>query len=332
MKKIIFNLFTFFFLFGVIHLRCTKDAERDNPLDPNSGNFVNTGEISGQVLSFYAPFAPLPDVEILVEPASLLLKSDHEGRFAARNLEPGSYKISAQKTGYAGVSDSVSVTAQNNAQVQLHMDGMPFISSFLVRSARISRWFPPDDLLVLEVEATASDPDGTNDINSVRIEIPEIGFADELEVATTLGRFTRTISESRISGKNLYNILGYEIILTATDRNGVQSEMQKKQIVRIIDEIASPISPVGLERITEQRPELTWQSATPPFKFTCRLDLFRNDSGITTSVWTQSGIAGDLRNIQVANPLTTGRYIWTVAIVDEFGNWSRSKEAAFEVQ
>jgi hypothetical protein len=321
----------FTLLFCLILAGCTADAERNNPLDPKSGNFDNSGNLSGRVMRFYSPFAPITDAEIRLEPGPLLALTDNAGNFQLFDLQPGRYKISAIKTGYASYSDSVEISTQQTSNKDFNLNGLPVISGVTITTQRISRWFPTTDVLSFEIIANVSDPDGVNDISTVRLTIPQLNFEDSLNPVAP-GIFSKQYLESTLPGRNLFNLVGHNLEVMATDNVGYTSASVEEKIVRIISEVPVAVSPVALQRLSNPQPELTWRQETVvPYKFTYRLDLFRDDSGITTTIETQPGISGEQTTTRVTNNLTTGRYFWTISIVDEFGNTSRSKEAAFEI-
>jgi hypothetical protein len=73
------------------------------------------------------------------------------------------------------------------------------------------------------------------------------------------------------------------------------------------------------------------------FSFTYTLNMSRIDAGISTPVWSVANVNSQISEYQypgggTAPTLTPGNYAWTVTVVDEFGNYSRSKESSFVVQ
>jgi len=308
---------------------CVSDAERKNPLDPKSDRFDNTGVITGQALTFFAPFSPLTDVEILLQPGPFLAMSDAQGQFRLEDVPTGSYTMTATKEGYATVTDTVVVAAQQNPVLELHLNGLPVISSFSVRSCRINRWPPATASLLLEIDAGVDDPDGVNDIRLVELEVPEIGFRDTLEVTQVRGQFSKVIFETQLPGQNVENMLGREFFVTAHDQGSASTRSDAEFIARIIDVVPVSKSPLGFEAVSTPTPEFIWQPVSVPFDYTFRIDIFSQDLGRDILIFSQSGIAASSESFTIPQPISPGNYLWHISVVDAFGNWSRSKPVSF---
>ncbi|MFQ5865372.1 MAG: carboxypeptidase-like regulatory domain-containing protein [bacterium] len=311
---------------------CLNNADRTNPLDPKSENFKNAGSVSGQTLSFYSPFTPLSEVKIQMEPGFFSAKSNSQGQFVLSNIPVGSYRISAGKEGYAPDTVSVDVQLGQTTQVQLNLDALPGISNISITSSHISRWWPQNDLYLLRVIAQVEDLDGLNDIELVQIQIPELNFLDTLEVTQTLGTFMKNIPQSQLPGGKLQDVLGRDIFLSAHDRAGFQTRSRPNFLARIIEESPEFEAPTGQEILLVPRPLLIWRLITLPFNFSYSVEVVRVDQGINNVVWTLSDIDNTMNSVTVADSLVTGIYFWTISVVDEFGNLSRSKEAGFRIE
>ncbi len=320
-----------FVYFVLVICGCLNDADRNNPLDPASPNFKNTGGISGQTLSFYSPFSPIADVEVRLDPGPLLTTSDAQGRFSFANLLAAAYQIRASKDGYAAVFDTVEVPLQQLAQISLNLDALPVITNPRVSSSHISRWWPQTDLYLLAANVRVEDLDGVNDIATIELLIPDLSFVDTLSMTAAPGVFQIQVLESQLPGRNLQEVLGREILIRAKDRAGFNSTSAPQFIARIIEEVPITLSPQGLETVATANPTLQWQALNQPYRFTYRVELYRVDFGINNLVWQRGEIDRATTEIIVPENLTPGTYFWTIAVVDEFGNLSRSKEASFQV-
>lgn len=317
-------------LFGTIflNLSCLGDAERNNPLDPKSNNFENVGSVSGETLTFYSPFTSIANVEIRLQPGTFLTQTNSGGQFSFEKVPSGKYQISATKEGYASVADSIILTLGETQVRQFHLDALPVISAFEVKTVHISRWFPQNDLFLLDVTVQVDDPDGVNDVRVAYLGIPEISFSDTLSVAQEPGTFRKNIVESSIPGRNIQNLLGLPIFLNVQDKAGFATISQPKFIARIIERTPVYESPFD-DSLDVGNPVLTWNPTSLPFRFTYRADIFRIDQGIVNQVESISNINSGDSSVQVTQSLSPGDYFWTISVVDEFGNSSRSKEAAF---
>lgn len=323
----------FLFLILSLQLSCLNDADRKNPLDPRAQGFESVGAVSGETLTFYSPFAPLSTVEVHMEPGSFASTTDTQGRFVFDNVPEGNYQVLAMKEGYAAVTLPIQVDVGKTTDVVLNLDGLPLVRSFSVNSCHISRLFPERDLFLLEVAAELNDPDGTNDIDLVQMEIPGMSFLDTLQLSLSIGTFVKEITESQILGNNLQDVLGLPIILRARDKAGFEMRSTPIFLARIIEKKPLTNAPKDLETVDSPTPLLTWEAMLDlDFVFTYKVDLFRIDFAMDTRIWSQTAIDASITSITVPDSLVQGNYFWTVSVVDEFGNWSRSKEASFRVE
>ena len=311
---------------------CLNDADRDNPLDPKSGQFENVGTLRGQVYSYYSPFSPIGGVEIRIAPENRVRTTGSDGIFDFGEIPAGTYEIFASKPGFAPDSAIAEIRLKETSQIELHLDGLPVVQNFSLLSRHVSRWFPVAPLYLLEIEAAISDPDGPGDIERVLLNIPDFGILDTLAATQTVGQFSKTYRAEDLPQQNIQNLIGRDAHIIASDRAGLPVISQPGRLVRIVDTVPLAESPIGLTTIDERRPQLTWRAASVPFNFSYAIELFRNDAGITSAAWSRGSIAASDTSVAVATTLTSGIYFWTVSVVDEFGNSSRSKEAAFQVR
>ncbi|MFQ5825492.1 MAG: hypothetical protein ACE5JB_15745 [bacterium] len=310
---------------------CFNNADRNNPLDPRSDKFENVGSVTGQTLTIYKPSKVIDDVEIKMEPGPLISMTDSQGQFTFTNIPVGKYYIWASKEGYTSDFDSLIVQLGQTTPIEMNLDGLPIITSQSMITGHISRWWPQNELFLLEIMAQVEDPDGLNDIELVQIQIPELNFLDTLEVTQNPGMFRKNLTESQLPGNNLQNILGRNIFLYAQDRAGSQTKSPPNYLVRIIEQTPVTESPQGLEILQVPRPLLIWKPITLSFRFSFRVEVVRIDQGINNTIWTLSDIDYTTNSVTMADSLVTGTYFWTISVVDEFGNWSRSKEASFRI-
>lgn len=309
---------------------CLDSPERGNPLDPRSDDFVNAGAVSGTTLSFYPPFSPIGEVEIRLEPGPYLTRSDADGNFELAEVPVGAYQITARKAGFLAPPDSVEVRLGQTTRMTINLDGLPVVRDFTVTSCHIDRWWPQTALRLLEVSAQVEDPDGPNDIATVHLSIPGLGFEDTLMLSQTPGVYVRTIREERLPGRSIHEVPGQQIVLRATDRAGFENTSEPKVLARIIEEVPTFAAPI-LETVNDSHPTLSWEPVSLPFDFTYRVEVARVDFNITNTVWIKRDIEPTATSIAVGDSLPPGDYFWTIGVEDGFGNWSRSREASFTV-
>jgi hypothetical protein len=313
-----------------LFLSCS-DAERHNPLDPKSPFYLDNGDISIQIMSYYSPALPIAGVSVQLDPGSHIGSSDAAGLALFNDVESGTYKVTAVKEGFAAVADSIIVRPGEFVEKQLQMDGLPVVQQFSISSSRIRRWFPQSDLLFLEVNASVSDPDGLNDISVVTFEIPELAFSDTMLITATPGQFVKIIPENLLPNRNLQTVIGRNSHIKASDRVGFSSMSQPTVLARVIETVPQTTSPQGLEIVDSGTAELIWKPVQLPFQFSFRAEVMRIDFGISTPVWKQENVPFNQISVTIDTELPDGSYTWTVAVVDEFDNSSRSKEASFQI-
>jgi len=310
---------------------CLSSADRENPIDPQSDKFQNVGTLAGQTFSFFAPFRPVPDVEVRLSPGSMITFSDQDGRFVFGDVTPGKYRIKASKSGFAPAEDSISIEFLQTVPHQFNLDALPLFDSVSVRSRHIRNTFPTPDIFFLEVSANVDDPDGKNDIALVELQMPALGFADTLQATATLGKFMSVIFASQLPTSQLEGVLGRPFFLTASDGEGASTESEATFLPRIISQAPQPDSPNGFVLLNDPNPVLNWTGSDLPFEFTYRVEVVRTDLGVETSIWTRSNLTQQTTSVRVDLALAPGIYLWTVAVVDVFDNWSESVQASFRI-
>lgn len=322
-------MYVCFLALPFLQVACLSNADRNNPLDPKSNNFDNTDVLAGRTLTFYSPFSPLAGVEVRLEPGPFVAVSNAQGQFQLESVTPGTYMLTVTKPGFATVLDTVVVNLQNNPDLEYHLDGLPQINTFTIRSARINRWFPSTDLFLLDVEAGIDDPDGLNDIAQVELSIPAVGFKDTLEASQVAGIYRGTILEDKIPGKNLQDLLGKEIFINVSDQPNYQTQSMPRLISRIFDLTPITDSPIGFTTVNTPTPTFTWKPVNLDIQFTYTVDVFSQNFGRVLPVFSESKIDQANTSFTAIQPMSPGSYFWTISIVDEFGNRAQSKEASF---
>jgi hypothetical protein len=113
-------------------------------------------------------------------------------------------------------------------------------------------------------------------------------------------------------------------------------------VSRIIENSATPTYPT-INPTTSQKdtsgptPLFQWLPPDLTFNYTYTLTLSRDVPGQQNVVWTSTQVRSSSLQLQFPADssgltLSAGDYVWAISIVDEFGNYSRSKEAPFVVQ
>ncbi|MFQ5628083.1 MAG: hypothetical protein ACE5I1_04920, partial [bacterium] len=134
-----------------------------------------------------------------------------------------------------------------------------------------------------------------------------------------------------LSALDISKLVGSPFQVVAHDFPGVAITSEPFFLARVISEVPEAFSPTdGV--VASDAPVFRWQLPQIEFSFTQRIEVFRFDAGFPVTVTTISNIKPDVRSLPYIGRLSTGTHFWTITIIDDFGNSSRSKEATFQVQ
>ena len=316
---------------------CLGDAPHDNPFDPNSERFVREGDITGRVTD--RADGPLSDAEVRLIPgaglnqAELLTRTDSRGVYRFSDVMEGSgYRLLVRKDGYVeGILETLDIQAGMDRELPtLRLNALPRITDATFRTIHISRWWPTNDLFFLEVTATVTDTDGLLDIEEVWFEIPAQGYRTTLDPqGLSGGQFDTMIRADSLPTPNLQSLLGRTLRLNVRDREGSVVTSDAGQLVRVLEDTPNTVDPFGDDLLETNRPTFTWEPFPPLFDFTYRIDVFRFETNPPVLVRQINNIPMDQTSLRLGSTLPTGPYFWTVTVIDDFGNQSRSKQAGF---
>jgi len=317
-----------------IFFSCTAPAEHTNPLDPESPGFSESAKIEGTVTSYYAPFRPLRNVEIRLASEAALTFTDEQGRFSLTNLRSGDYELQATLDGYAISKRTIHLEKRQNLTLTIPLNGLPRVDSATVITERRVLSTNSTRYFLLVENVIANDPDGINDIKSVVFMAKDFNFADTLTlVDRARGRWRRQFRPEELpSAIPLPEWPGYPLSIQIEDFPGHQTVAGPFYIARVIQETPEVIAPNNNAVVTSAPLLFQWRVTTVPFPFMQEIEIqdvldpdFRTIlPGIPPGTTVKSYSGGGLP--------PAGNYVWTVKIVDAFGNSSRSKPAAFQVQ
>jgi len=323
---------------AVVLAGCLDDAERGNPLDPLSENYVDEGEVAGAVVRASRPSEGVPGATVRLRPteggAELVDAVGGDGAFRLGGVPPGTYTLTAEAPGYASADTTVEVAApQPTVGVVLPLNALPSVTEQNVHTERINRFFPlPQTFSRLVVEATVSDLDGLGDVASVDLVIPDFdGFrAPLLAVTGTEGGFARTFLEEELP-VGLQDFLGHNLYIEVTDQSGATARGEDAHVTRIVESIPLASSPIGGAPVTPPF-AMTWQALSLPYAFTWRVEVFYVPvPGQSVPVFEVEGIPSTQTELVFTEDLVSGNYQWFVSAIDAFGNLARSVEAGFSV-
>ena len=330
--------------FGVLVLAgCLGDAERGNPLDPLSDNFINAGGVTGAVVRLSAPAQGVSGASVRLSPlaggADLVTRAGGDGRFSLTGVAAGEYRMTAEADGFASADTTVTVTVGRLTEQSVRLDALPRVTAQSVRSERINRYFP-DPLIFsrIVVEATVVDADGAGDLERVDFVIPSFDggptelFRDSLvAVPGTPNLFRRTFAEEELPVP-VQALLGRNLFVEVRDQAGSVGISHDTHVVRIVEAIPQAVYPIDVNQPVRPPFTLEWDPLALPYPFTWRVDLiFVPEAGQEILVGTLANIPSTSIETTVSSNLQPGLYAWRVSAVDEFGNSARSREAGFRV-
>ncbi|MCG3158917.1 MAG: hypothetical protein DKINENOH_05564 [bacterium] len=310
------------------------EAPRDNPLDPLSPQYNNRGHLLVHTQTFYSPNQPLAGVALLLAPANLAQTTDAQGRFLFRDLPADTYVVKATKPGFAADSQVVVVAPQRTSEIFLQLDALPVFRSVAVRSENISAWIPiVGETLQLVVEAQVEDGDGLDDLREIKLYSQRFGFLQNLQRSGSTNRFVAIIKEETLATASLFDLVGERLWLEARDRAGARTVSDPAYLIRIIEPTPLVSEPSGL-KVTSPRPRFQWERLRLPFEYRYRIDLsvFNISFPLPVPLRQVDDISADSSAFVYDSSLSSGAYVWTLSVVDRFGNLSRSREAVFEVR
>lgn len=306
---------------------CMPDAPHDNPLDPASRAFTNSGMLTGQVLSFYQPYGGISGALVTIEPSGIATWTNSSGAFSTGDVPSGKVWLIASHSGYMTDTVEAEVSAGREARVDIHLDALPIVGSCQVITRRIDQWWPRPVYSAL-VSGSVTDPDGFGDVAGATLQVDTMKFG--MTYLPESQAYQVTVNASNLPQRSLEWLVGKPFTIIARDRPGGSVTGNAFYVTRIIEDAPVPTFPTALDTAAAS-PELNWNQPSLPFFYTCKLELFRLDQGLPTLIWSVSNLSASLTMYQYPDHLAAGLYFWTISVVDEYGNLSRSKEASFVV-
>ncbi|MCF7809440.1 hypothetical protein K9N50_00480 [bacterium] len=183
----------------------------------------------------------------------------------------------------------------------------------------------------LDIEAVIIDSNGVDHV-WVRLDTIEIGT---LQSGATLHRWFKRIDETLLPNNGLGDLIGYPLTLFYVNGNGRVSDGVEFQLYRVIYDVPQTFFPNNDTLLNINQPELIWEPYDADFSFTYSVNILHIAEGSTEGipVYSYDEIPMDSTSHKVENNLTSAPYflVWTVTVIDEFGNEARSLTANFRI-
>jgi Carboxypeptidase regulatory-like domain len=310
-----------------------SDAPRDNPLDPLSPRYQGNAAVSGKAYILNQN-TPVVQAQITCLEKGLSVVTDSSGAFQFSKLDVGSLTFVCSKEGFVSDTQKIVLHAGTPQQIQFGLNGFPYVVSQTILTRKIDQYYPSPQYFV-DISASVSDPNGIEDVDSVWFVVDSMQFA--LDYSPTTKMFQTTIYKYSLKTNTIQWLVGKPLTIVSTDRSNARGAGAPFYVTRIIEDEASPIYPSSLNNdTTGSTPLLKWIPPNVTFIYSYTLVISLVNSGTELVVWTYPGLSFGNEEFQFigdnnGQPLRAGNYVWTISVVDEFGNYSRSKESSFVV-
>lgn len=309
---------------------CIDDASRDNPLDPQSPNYTKEGSLSGRII-IANQSSGISGVTVWNFNESISVTTDSLGNFSFGKLSAGMHRFVASKSNFLNDTFSVTINSGVASNVVRGLNGAPVVMFQRILTRKVDQFFP-STMYFVDIEAVVTDPNGVNDLNSVWFAVESYKFP--LTYNPNNDKFISTLDKGAFPTNTIQWLVGKPLFIVSTDDSGAVNSGTPFYITRVIENAAVPLSPTNNEVLKPDSIFFSWSEPDVTFNFTYTVNV-SIVSGITYSVWTKSGLNATDQPLQFPTDgsiqLSSGNYVWSVFIVDEFGNSSRSKEYPFSV-
>ena len=310
---------------------CSFDAERDNPLDPQSEHFSPGGKISGYITNLNE--TELPNVLVTVEPGLKGSITENNGYYCLSNLEDNTYTMTVTAEGFEQEQDTIIVTAGNSIMKNFALNALPQFSSFTVTSVHIFESSGGDDFFLLKLEALITDMDPN--------DLPDSAYYTYNSTIGTMfyqgssSKYTRMLTFQKEDEDEISNLIGVSFVCSVSDEQGAQVYSGPTQLVRIINaSFPTNLTTFSPNNYTYMSSQPTFQWAPPGntglFDYQYRMTVYRveGDFQVYQKAFADSELIYELSDYT----LSLGDHYWTIQLEDMFGNYSRSPKMYFVVQ
>jgi hypothetical protein len=324
------------------------DAPHDNPLDPHSPQYVSTASVNGTV-TILNQSSPLPSATITSREDGVSTVSDAFGAFSFDHLTIGNQTLVCTKFNYMPDTQRIVLQTQTTAHIHFSLNGAPYIVSQNIYTRKIDQYYPSPQYFV-DVAASVADPNGITDVDSVWFFVtdPSSGFLGSetlvfpMTYSVSTHLFQVTIYKYDLPTNTIQWLVNKPLQIRSRDFHTAVNYSVPFYISRVIEDAATPTYPAmntttAVKDTTGPTPLLKWSPPDVTFNYTYSLTISRTTSGVRNDVWSYSQLSSINNEFQFlgdnsGKTLDSGEYVWTISIVDDFGNYSRSKEASFVVK
>ncbi|MBI5058735.1 hypothetical protein HZB60_03005 [candidate division KSB1 bacterium] len=197
---------------------------------------------------------------------------------------------------------------------------------YRVRTVHVSRNFPTTDVYYVQTELSVLGPDAADSV-MVRYKQGAGTLLNEDEITGVWGG---TFNPGYFGDQHLESTPGFPFVFTAYVRDKGAYSPPEASVVRVITETPVILSPAHGDTVGSM-PELVWEAFNADFAYGFKVTVISHTA--VDTAWTTPLFASALLSVTVPDSvaLEPGEYNWTLAVIDSFENYSRSKEGEFVV-
>lgn len=322
------KIVTTFLFIALSFIGCIDDAPRDNPLDPQSPSYTKDGGLNGRIIiANQATGISGAVVRDLTEAISVT--TDSSGNFSFGKLTSGLHRFVALKENFTNDTFQVSIQPGAFSQIVRGLNGAPIVTFQRILTRKIDQFFP-STIYFVDVEADVTDPNSIYDPDSVWFNVDSSKFL--LSYSGSPNKFIATLDKGVFPTNTIQYLVGKQLHIISKDRNNAVNKSDPFYVTRVIENAAVPTSPINNDVVKTDSISFHWSQPDVTFNYTYTIIVSQVISGTPKLVRTYSGVNSIDQQYPIDGSVLTlpqGNYVWAVAIVDDFGNYSRSKEYPF---
>lgn len=323
-----------FFLSAILLLiGCAGDAPRDNPLDPSAAGFSKKGSLSGRILISNVA-AGIADATVKSLSEDISVETDALGYFSFPFLSTGIQQFVCEKENFIADTFTIAIQTGQTAEIFRGLNGAPITTFKQILTRKIDQYFPGPQYFV-EISAAVSDPNGITDLDSVWLGVVDT-LKYPLSYSVTSKKFIASIYKYDFPTNTIQWLVGKPLTIISKDAQSAINVSDPFYITRVIENEATPISPSPFieSSVAADSVIFRWTPPSVTYNYSYTITLSRVESGTQTIVWLREGIGSFNEDLAYdGTQLESGKnYVWTITMIDDFGNYGRSKESAFSVK